>query len=335
MIWNLVPRCVRIGSALEIELLPCKSGELHDRWLKGQKWKTVIFVEWSRLTTFLHEQTFHDLYNWSVTRRADFWQDIWHELGLVHEGTYDVVVDESLPMDAIPHWFRGTRLNFAENILYTHQSGDPFSHPSKVGKEDDKIATTEVREGATEIRSFTWKQLREAVGLLSNALRANGVRKGDRVAVVASNSFDTLVVFLAITALGGLFSSSSTDMGTKGVLDRLTQIKPKFVFFDEGAVYNGKTIDLRPKMKEVVDGLRGISEFQGIVSQPRFLDQRLDVSDVPFTVTLKQFLTSAKGDNVARFERVEFRDPFLVVYSSGTTVRQTYNLVTNRMLTMA
>jgi acetoacetyl-CoA synthetase len=38
------------------------------------------------------------------------------------------------------------------------------------------------------------------------------------VAVVASNSIDTLQCFLAVTALGGLFSSSSTDMGTKVVL---------------------------------------------------------------------------------------------------------------------
>jgi acetoacetyl-CoA synthetase len=55
----------------------------------------------------------------------------------------------------------------------------------------------------------------------------SGFKKGDRCAIVASNSVDTLKVFLATTALGGLFSSSSTDMGTKGVLDRLLQIKPK------------------------------------------------------------------------------------------------------------
>ena len=84
-----------------------------------------------------------------------------------------------------------------------------------------------MREGATEIRDVSWGQLRNEVGELANAMREHGVRKGDRVAVVASNSVDTLKVFLAVTSLGGLFSSSSTDMGTAGVLQRTLQITPK------------------------------------------------------------------------------------------------------------
>jgi len=96
-----------------------------------------------------------------------------------------------------------------------------------VGKEDAKIAVTEVREGSTEIRDVSWGQLRKEVGELASAMKAHGVVKGDRVVVVASNSVDTLKVFLAVTTLGGLFSSSSTDMGVKGVLQRAVQVMPK------------------------------------------------------------------------------------------------------------
>lgn len=119
------------------------------------------------------------------------------------------------------------RLNFAENLLYSHEPGAPASQRSKAGKEDDKIALTEVREGATEIRHVSWGQLRKEVSVLASAMREHGVVKGDRVVVVASNSVDTLKVFLAVTTLGGLFSSSSTDMGVKGVLQRSLQVTPK------------------------------------------------------------------------------------------------------------
>ncbi len=77
-------------------------------------------------------------------------------------------------------------------------------------------------------------------------MHACGVKKGDRVAVVAvvavvaSNSVDTLTVFLGVTALDGLFSSSSTDMGVRGILDGLLQIKPTYLFFDDWAFYNGR-----------------------------------------------------------------------------------------------
>jgi acetoacetyl-CoA synthetase len=221
-------------------------------------------------------------------------------------------------MDAIPQWFHGTHLNFAENILYSASPLDRSMRTTE-NKEDSKIALTEIREGNTEIRHLTWGELRKRVGLLSNAFRAKGLKKGDRVAVVASTSFDTFACFMAITSIGGLFSSSSTDMGTKGILERLLQIKPVYVFVDDWTVYNGKAIDMRLKIKEIVEGMKDVFEFKGIVTQPRFPDKPASLESLSRSVNLDHFLTAANGNQHVRFERVAFRDPFLVVYSSGTT----------------
>ncbi|KAJ4346691.1 uncharacterized protein N0V89_010623 [Didymosphaeria variabile] len=267
----------------------------------------------------LNMQTYRDLYNWSVgPNRTDFWKHMWDAAGLIYSGDYTEIVDITKPMDSIPHWFRGTYLNFAENILYSADPSDPSKTTTK-NKEDDRIAATEVREGNTEVRDMSFGEVRRRVGLLSNAMRAKGVKKGDRVAVVASNSFDTFICFMAVVSLGGLFSSSSTDMGSKGILERLLQIKPKYLFADDWAVYNGKTTDLRPKIKEIVEGMRGVKEFEGVVLQPRFLGRPADVGGVPRAVMLENFVQAAGGKDELVFERVAFRDPFLVVYSSGTT----------------
>jgi acetoacetyl-CoA synthetase len=264
----------------------------------------------------LRLSTFQQLHAWSVgERRTDFWDLLWDEVGLIHEGSYARAVDASARMDSVPRWFEGVRLNHAENMLFTKGKGGGVTTENK---EDARVAVTEVREGGVEVRDFTWGELRRRVGLLSNAMRARGVRRGDRVALLASNSMDTLCVFLATTTLGGLFSSSSTDMGTKGIMDRIVQIKPVWVFVDDWAVYNGKTLDLRPKITEIVNGLSGIKEFKGIVTLPRFA-QPIDLTWVPRAMTLKQFVGAARGNSKLKFQRVEFRDPFLIVYSSGTT----------------
>lgn len=264
-------------------------------------------------------QTFRDLYAWSVgPQRTDFWTDIWDLASLIHSGSFEEVVDTAAPMDSIPRWFRGTQLNFAENILFSAEEGDRGKRCTR-NKEDDKICLTEIREGNTEVRHLTWGETRRRVGLLANALRARGVKKGDRVAIVASTSFDTFICFMAITSIGGLFSSSSTDMGTKGILERLLQIKPTYLFADDWAVYNGKTIDLRPKIGEIVAGMKGVGEFKGVIVQPRFPGKPADLGDVPRAVTLDGFLKFGLGKEELVFERVDFRDPFLVVYSSGTT----------------
>ncbi|KAF2448430.1 acetoacetate-CoA ligase [Karstenula rhodostoma CBS 690.94] len=243
---------------------------------------------------------------------------MWNSSGLIYSGGYTEVVDTEAPMDTIPHWFRGTRLNFAENILFSAAEEDP-SKTTTQNKEDGKVAVTEVREGNTEVRDMSWGEVRRRVGLLSNAMRSRGVKKGDRVAVVASTSFDTFICFMAVVSLGGLFSSSSTDMGSKGILERLLQIRPKFLFADDWAVYNGKTTDLRPKIAEIVEGMGSVPEFEGVVLQPRFAGRPADVKGVPKVMKLGEFIQAADGNEKLVFERVEFRDPFLVVYSSGTT----------------
>jgi acetoacetyl-CoA synthetase len=254
-----------------------KPGEREGYQLAGE---SVGFHEHEHYLT--NVKTYHDLQTWSVKNRAAFWDFSWKFFPIIYEGSYTTVVDESARIDSVPSWFEGVRLNFAENMLFTAEKTPNGSHfITTTGKEDSKIVATQVREGALEPAvSITWSQLRQRTGKLLQALKAAGVTKGDRVAIVASNSIDTLVVFLATTALGALFSSASTDTGVKGILDRLLQIKPKYVFFDDAAVYNGKQIDLRPKIIDVVNGLKEVSEFESLITLPRFPGRPVDVSGV-------------------------------------------------------
>jgi acetoacetyl-CoA synthetase len=167
----------------------------------------------------------------SVTDRSRFWDQCFRFSNLIYNGSYTRVVDEKARIDSIPRWFEGVYINFAENLLYSRDTFDPTYKRGTKGKEDRKIALTEVREGSTEIRDVSWGQLRSGVAELASAMKASGFSRGDRCAIVASNSVDSLKVFLATTALGGSFSSSSTDMGTKGILDRLLQIEPKVRYY--------------------------------------------------------------------------------------------------------
>ncbi len=84
-------------------------------------------------------------------------------------------------------------------------------------------------------------------------------------------------------------------------------------------MYNGKTVDLRPKMVELEAGMKGIGELDGMVSMPRWQDKPADISVVPRCETLETFAKAANGDLTFRFEQIDFNDPFLIVYSSGTT----------------
>ncbi|GAP92732.1 putative acetoacetate- ligase [Rosellinia necatrix] len=261
--------------------------------------------------------TFQDIYQFSVDKRSEFYDAVFKFGNLIHSGSYTRVVDESRPIDTIPRWFEGVHLNWAENLLWSRSSTDPSGHRGKEGKEDDAIALTEVREGVTELRHVTWSTLRQLSANYAAALYTAGVRRGDRVVIVGANSVETLAVFLGTTWLGAMFSSSSTDMGVQGILQRTIQVNPKYIFMDDAALYNGNRLDLRQKMAEVVAGMKDCSNFRGLVSIRRFKDA-LDTSHIPKVQSLDVFL-----DNRQRvtppIERIAFHEPFLICYSSGTT----------------
>lgn len=265
----------------------------------------------------LNLTTFRDIYQFSIDKRSEFFDEVFKLSNLIYSGSYNRVVDESKPIDAIPRWFEGIHLNWAENLLWSRSSSDPSNHRGKEGKEDDKIALTGVREGATEVTHITWSTLRRLSAAYATALYTGGVRRGDRVVVVGANSVETLAAFIGTTWLGALFSSSSTDMGVQGILQRTVQVDPKYIFMDDATLYNGKKLDLRQKMTDVVAGMKDCKNFRGLVSIRRFQDA-LDIRDIPKTQTLDKFLNDRQFATPP-IEKIAFHDPFLVCYSSGTT----------------
>lgn len=98
---------------------------------------------------------------------------------------------------------------------------------------------TEVREGNTgDVRNLSWGDFRRDAGRLAAAMKARGVKEGDRIVLVGANSIETLLVFTAATWLGAIFSSSSTDMGVKGILQRTTQVDPKVRMTSHSACFH-------------------------------------------------------------------------------------------------
>lgn len=86
------------------------------------------------------------------------------------------------------------------------------------------------------------------------------------IIAVATNSLETLLILLAAGTIGAIFSSTSPDMGTKGIVERYTQVQPKILFVDSEILYGGKKRDLRGKMQSSVEKLRkGVKQLANVV----------------------------------------------------------------------
>ena len=62
-------------------------------------------------------ENYHDLHKWSCENYDLFWKEVWDFCGVVASQTYEQVIDKKVPIDKIPKWFIGAKLNYAENLL--------------------------------------------------------------------------------------------------------------------------------------------------------------------------------------------------------------------------
>jgi len=252
---------------------------------------------------------YHQLHNWSVQNFSQFWSEVWDFTGVLSSQRSEYAVDPKIPMNKIPEWFPGARLNYAENLLR-------YNDDSRVA-----LYFTGERQGGDGISTRTFGQLKERVQKFAASLRKLGVGPGDRVVGYIPNCPEAIEAMAAVASIGAVWSSSSPDFGVSGVLDRFSQIQPKVVFSVEAVSYNLKTHDHLSKLSQVVSQLKSVEK---VVIIPFVKSQEdIDCSTIKNTIFLSDFLELGINDDGSVpplvFEQVPFNHPLFIMYSSGTT----------------
>ncbi|MGY2257417.1 acetoacetate--CoA ligase [Pseudomonas sp. SDO55104_S430] len=246
----------------------------------------------------VHLDDYAALHQWSIDQRPDFWQAIVDFFDIRFHQQPDAVLVEGTQMPSA-QWFPGATLNFAEHLLR---------------RRDDAIAVIAVAENGQR-EHLTWAELAEHVAGFQNGLIAAGVGVGDRVAACMPNTWQTLVAMLATTSLGAIWSCSSPDFGTQGVIDRFGQIEPKVLVTCAGYRYAGKEIDQRVKLNEILERLPSLRQL--VVVPYARPDAHIEEFHTEANVTLWDDFYFPGGE--PDFVAVHFDHPLYILYSSGTT----------------
>jgi acetoacetyl-CoA synthetase len=237
------------------------------------------------------------LWRWSIEAPEAFWTLVWDYCGIKAETRGQRVVVDGDKMPGA-QFFPDARLNFAENLLRRRDAT-----PAMIFRGEDKVR-----------RTLSWAELYDAVAKLAGALRARGIKPGDRVAAYMPNLPETAIAMLATASVGAIFSSCSPDFGAQGVLDRFGQIGPRFLISADGYFYNGKAFSSLDKLPAILDGLPTV-EAAVIAS---YVEKRADLSSIKRAVHWADFVADRKGGDIP-FARLPFNHPLYIMYSSGTT----------------
>ncbi len=267
-------------------------------------------IDSARITAFTrllrdkYQQAFPDywsLWRWSIANKEIFWREVWRFCGVVGERGERTLVDGHLMPGA--QWFPDARLNYAENLLKKRGATDALVFWNEQG----------------DRTRLSHDALYGAVARVQAALSESGLGAEDRVASLLPNIPEAAIAMLGVTSLGAVWSSSSPDFGVQGVLDRFTQIEPKILFAVNGYFYNGKVVDVREKVLEIVANLPSVErvvwvEYVGTLPTPAATER---MAGQALFVDWAQFLANTATE--VTFERFPFNHPLVVVYSSGTT----------------
>ncbi|MEE8187574.1 MAG: acetoacetate--CoA ligase [Kiloniellales bacterium] len=237
------------------------------------------------------------LYDWSIGEIEKFWLSVWDFCGVIAETRGETVLADGGKMPGA-RFFPGARLNFAENLLRRRDGADAL-----VFWGEERVR-----------RRLSHRELYDSVSRLVQALAAQGVGEGDRVAGFLPNMPETIIGALATSALGAVWSSCSPDFGNQGVLDRFGQIEPKVLLCADGYVYNGKEIDTLSRVREFITELPSL---QRVVVCP-YLSESPDLSGIRDAVSFAEFTGGFEPGEIA-FRRIPFNAPLYIMYSSGTT----------------
>ncbi|TDR22593.1 acetoacetate--CoA ligase [Marinicella litoralis] len=244
----------------------------------------------------LNLSDYAELHDYSITHRAEFWRAVIDFCGVIYHAEADTdLIDEGHMIDA--QWFKGMTLNFAENLLKHQGTDDAIIFESESGA----------------VKRLSFDQLTSQVSQVQQKLRECKVGVGDRVAGFLPNLAETIVVMLATTSLGAVWSSTSPDFGINGVVDRFGQIEPKVLFSVDGYEYNGKTHDCLAKVEQIAARIDSIE-------QTVIINFTGEANKLPAgCIDYDQWLVGTDATATIVYTPVPFDHPLYILYSSGTT----------------
>ncbi len=214
---------------------------------------------------------------------------------------FSQVLDES--QAPFYKWFADGELNASANCLDRHM-GTPAENRTAIVFESD----------GGEVTRVTYKELLARVSQFANALKARGVKKGDRVVIYMPMTVEGVVAMQACARIGAIHSVVFGGFSAKALQERIMDAGAVAVITANFQMRGGKELPLKAIVDDGIamggcDCVQTVFVFQRTASACNMVPGR----DITFSQALQG------QSEICPAEPVGAEHPLFVLYTSGST----------------
>jgi acetyl-CoA synthetase len=249
--------------------------------------------------TFIdNANTKSDIYDEADKDHLAFWEK---QANRLHwDQKWNQVVDWQLPF---AKWFIGGRLNAAYNCLDRHVMQ---------GRGERVAFYFEGEPGDTQ--TITYADLLSRVCQAANALKALGVKQGDRIAIYMPMIPEAAVAMLACARLGAMHSVVFGGFSADSLLSRIQDADASLVITADGGFRKGAPFALKPAVDEALKGKTNVKNVLVVkrTGQETSFDDSRDIWWHEFV---------EKQSDKHQCEFFDSENGLFILYTSGTTAK--------------
>jgi len=255
--------------------------------------------EW-RKNAFINENSYSEMYKESVENSDQFWAKQAKRIQWIKP--WNKVSNSTFDKELHVEWFSGAKLNVSANCIDRH-----------LEDKAEQVAFTWVPEDSSEKSlNITYSDLHKSVCKLSNALKANGVKKGDRVTIYLPMIPEAIYSMLACARIGAIHSVVFAGFSPDSLANRIQDCDSEYLITADEGIRGKKAIPLKVNADAAADMCPDLKKMFVVNRMNAKINWNPD-RDVWYHEAI------ADVDDYCPPETMDAEDPLFILYTSGST----------------
>ncbi len=252
-----------------------------------------------RDSAYINKETYEEMYQRSINDADAFWAEQATEF-LSWDKSWDKVYEYNL-REAEAAWFIGGKLNVTVNCIDRH-----------LATRGDQTAIIWEGDDPSVDKKITYRELHQQVCKLANVLKAQGIKKGDRVCIYMPMIPEASYAMLACARIGAVHSVVFGGFSPDALKDRILNSDCQLLITADEGLRGGRSVPLKSNADIALQQCPNVHTCL-VVERTGGDVAWQEGRDIKYAAAM------AAVDSDCAPESMDAEDPLFILYTSGST----------------